>query len=107
MSANVGDFNNPSRAKALAQGLYGRGADVVLQLAGTSGLGVIEAAREQGNRYVGLAEGATGLSGMPHTGHLLTARTREMLDRAREGIVTGEIAVPAMADVADFPVPKL
>jgi basic membrane protein A len=49
LSASVGDFNNPSRAKSLAQGMIGRGADIVLQLAGNSGLGVIEAARDAGD----------------------------------------------------------
>ncbi len=46
VSATVGNFNNPSRGKALAQGLIAQGADVVLQLAGNTGLGVIEAVRE-------------------------------------------------------------
>ncbi len=38
VSATVGDFNNPSRGKALTQGLLAQGADVVLQLAGNTGL---------------------------------------------------------------------
>ena len=46
LSVTVGDFNNPSRGKSLAQGLLGHGADVLLQLADNSGLGVIEAVRE-------------------------------------------------------------
>ena len=113
-SVTVGDFNNPSRAKSLAQGLLGQRADVLLQLAGNSGLGVIEAVRESsppswaigadldqddlapgrilvsilkridnavfeairdaragrlrpGHRWIGIAEGATGLSDMRHT----------------------------------------
>jgi len=45
-AATVGSFNDPSRGKALAQGLIGRGCDIVLQLAGNTGLGVIEAAKE-------------------------------------------------------------
>ncbi|HCK09731.1 MAG TPA: BMP family ABC transporter substrate-binding protein [Candidatus Latescibacteria bacterium] len=46
LSATIGDFNDPARGKALAQGLIGRGCDIVLQLAGNSGLGVIEAVKE-------------------------------------------------------------
>lgn len=45
-AATVGDFNDPARGKALAQGLIGKGCDVVLQLAGNTGLGVIEAVKE-------------------------------------------------------------
>ncbi len=50
LSATIGDFNNPSRGKALAQGLIGQGCDIVLQLAGNSGLGVIEAVKEAEGR---------------------------------------------------------
>ena len=50
LSATVGDFNNPSRGKALAQGLIGQGCDIVMQLAGNSGLGVIEAVKEAEGR---------------------------------------------------------
>lgn len=142
MLANVGDFNNPSRAKSLAQGMIGRGADIVLQLAGNSGQGVIEATKDDGDsvyaigadldqdniapgkvlvsilkridvavyeairsaaedrfepgyHLLGLADGATGLSGMVHTRHLLSDRAEEMLERAEAGIVSGRIRVPA------------
>ncbi len=40
-------FSNPSRGRELALGQYGRGADIVYEAAGASGLGVIEAARER------------------------------------------------------------
>jgi basic membrane protein A len=50
-AATVGSFNDPSRGKSLAQGLIGRGCDIVLQLAGNSGLGVIEAAKEADGVY--------------------------------------------------------
>ena len=50
LSATIGDFNNPSRGKALAQGLIGQGCDIVMQLAGNSGLGVIEAVKEAEGR---------------------------------------------------------
>ena len=155
MSANVGDFNNPSRAKSLAQGVIGRGADVVLQLAGNSGLGVIEATKDAGDsvyaigadldqddlapgkvlvsilkridvavfeairsavdgqfqpghHLLGLADGATGLSRMEHTRHLLGNRAEEMLRKAEEGILSGVIEVPGkVEEVEAFEVPKL
>ena len=50
LSATIGDFNNPSRGKALAQGLIGQGCDILMQLAGNSGLGVIEAVKEAEGR---------------------------------------------------------
>lgn len=39
-------FNDPAKGKELALGQYSRGADIIYQAAGASGLGVIEAARE-------------------------------------------------------------
>jgi basic membrane protein A len=39
-------FTNPAKGKELAIGQYSRGADIIYQAAGASGLGVIEAARE-------------------------------------------------------------
>jgi len=40
-------FANPAKGRELALGQYGRGADIIYQAAGASGLGVIEAARER------------------------------------------------------------
>ena len=39
-------FANPSKGKEVALGQFGRGADIIYEAAGASGLGVIEAARE-------------------------------------------------------------
>ncbi len=39
-------FANPAKGRELALGQYGKGADIIYQAAGASGLGVIEAARE-------------------------------------------------------------
>ncbi len=39
-------FANPVKGKELAIGQYARGADIIYQAAGASGLGVIDAARE-------------------------------------------------------------
>lgn len=41
-------FNDPAKGKELALGQYSRGADIIYQAAGASGMGVIEAARETG-----------------------------------------------------------
>ncbi len=39
-------FANPAKGRELALGQYGRRADIICEAAGTSGLGIIEAARE-------------------------------------------------------------
>ncbi len=39
-------FTNPAKGKELALGQFARGADIIYQAAGASGMGVIEAARE-------------------------------------------------------------
>ena len=40
-------FNDPTRGKELAVAQYNRGVDIILAAAGTSGLGVLEAAKEK------------------------------------------------------------
>jgi len=45
-------FNNPAKGKELALGQYSRGADIIYQAAGASGMGVIEAARDTGKLVI-------------------------------------------------------
>lgn len=45
-------FANPSKGKELALGQYAKGADIIYQAAGASGMGVIEAAREAGRLVI-------------------------------------------------------
>jgi basic membrane protein A len=47
-------FNDPARARILAQGMYAGGADIVFQVAGGSGTGVFQAADEAGARAIGV-----------------------------------------------------
>jgi basic membrane protein A len=47
ITVTAGDFNNPAKGKALAKSLIAGGADVIFQLAGNTGLGVIEAVKEE------------------------------------------------------------
>jgi basic membrane protein A and related proteins len=47
-------FKNPAKGKELALAQYGAGADIVFHAAGTTGLGVFEAARETGNYVIGV-----------------------------------------------------
>jgi basic membrane protein A and related proteins len=47
-------FKNPAKGKELALAQYGAGADIVFHAAGTTGLGVFEAARETGRYAIGV-----------------------------------------------------
>jgi len=47
-------FKNPSRGKELALSLYAQGADVVFHAAGSTGLGVFEAARKTSHLAIGV-----------------------------------------------------
>jgi basic membrane protein A len=47
-------FKNPAKGKELALLQYGAGADVVFHAAGTTGLGVFEAARQSGRYAIGV-----------------------------------------------------
>lgn len=50
----TGDWNNADLAKAAANVLYGQGADIVFAAAGRAGLGVIQAAKDQGRWAIGV-----------------------------------------------------
>lgn len=50
----VGDFSDPVTAKEQALGLFADGADILYQVAGRSGEGVLQAARETGNFAIGV-----------------------------------------------------
>ncbi len=48
------DFNNPTLGKETALGQYEQGADIIFQVAGASGEGVISAAKERGLYAIGV-----------------------------------------------------
>lgn len=50
LTAVIGSFNDPVKGKSLAQSLMNQGADILFQLAGNSGLGVIEAVKDASQR---------------------------------------------------------
>ncbi len=47
-------FSDPVKGKELALGLYSQGADILYQVAGRSGEGVLEAAKDTGNFAIGV-----------------------------------------------------
>ena len=50
----AGDYESPDKGKELAISLYSKGADVVFAVAGKTGLGVFDAAKEQGKYAIGV-----------------------------------------------------
>ena len=50
----VGDFSDPVTGKEQALSLYAQGADILFQVAGRSGEGVLDAAAETGNLAIGV-----------------------------------------------------
>ncbi|HNW87476.1 MAG TPA: BMP family ABC transporter substrate-binding protein [Candidatus Limiplasma sp.] len=50
----AGDYESPDKGKELATTLYSNGADVVFAVAGKTGLGVFEAAKEQNKYAIGV-----------------------------------------------------
>jgi basic membrane protein A len=67
-------FKNPAKGKELALSQYGAGADIIFHAAGTTGLGVFEAARERGTFVIGVD--ADQWSEAP--GRVLTSMTKEV-----------------------------
>ncbi len=70
-------FTDPAKGKELALGQYAKGADIIYQAAGLSGVGVVEAARETGNLVIGTDRDQEELA----PGYVLTSITKA-IDRA-------------------------
>src|SRR5262249_36162675 len=67
-------FKNPTKGKELAMAQYAAGADIVFHAAGTTGLGVFEAARQEHKLAIGVD--ADQWSEAP--GHILTSMTKQV-----------------------------
>ena len=81
-------WNDPARGAELTRNLAAQGADVVLQAAGGTGVGVLQAARDLGILGIGSDSNQNGL----HPGHVLTSllkRTDVAVYRAFQGVVPG------------------
>ena len=50
----AGSWNDPARGKEITLAMYEQGADIVFQVAGGTGVGVFEAAQEQGRFAIGV-----------------------------------------------------
>jgi basic membrane protein A len=79
------DFGDPGKGKQLAQSMFQQGADIVYQVAGGTGTGVIQAAKE-GNRYaIGVDADQDGIA----PGNVLTTMIKHT-DLAIETLVKNE-----------------
>lgn len=70
----VGDFFDPVKGKTAAKQLYAQGADIVFQAAGTSGQGVLEAAKEENRYAIGVDSNQNGL----YPGHVVTSMVKDL-----------------------------
>ncbi len=84
-------FADPVRAKELALGLYSQGADILYQVAGRSGEGVLEAASDTGNFAIGvdsnqddLYPGTIIVSAMKRVDNAVYAFVQSMVDGTYE-----------------------
>ena len=94
-------FKNPAKGKELALAQYAAGADIVFHAAGTTGLGVFEAARETGKWAIGVD--ADQWDEAP--GHVLTSMTKvvdkavfETVQRAQQGKWKGGVLQLGLAE---------
>ncbi len=73
-------FKNPAKGKELALAQYASGADVIFQAAGSTGLGVFEAARQSGENGIPLrlAIGVDADQWNEAPGHILTSMTKQV-----------------------------
>ncbi len=67
-------FKNPTKGKELALAQYGADADVIFHAAGSTGLGVFEAARERGRRAIGVDSDQWNEA----PGYLLSSMTKQV-----------------------------
>ncbi len=81
-------WNDPVKGAELARSQFDRGADVVFHAAGTTGLGVLQAAADAGRLGIGVDSNQNHL----HPGHVLTSMLKrvdvaayEVFDAARQG----------------------
>ena len=72
----AGTWDDPVRGKQAAQTLFGRGSDVVFQIASLTGSGVLEAAAEAGLYAIGVDSNQNGLQ----PGHVITSNLKNVGD---------------------------
>ena len=74
ISSTVGSFGDPGKGKEMATAQYNQGADIILNGAGGSGMGVFTAAEEQDKYAIGTGSNQNSLS----PDHILATATFEL-----------------------------
>jgi basic membrane protein A and related proteins len=87
VTAYSNDFGDPSKGKQIAESMYDRGADIVYSVAGGTGAGVIEAAKERNHYAIGVDTDQDGEA----PGFVLTSMIKRT-DLAVERLVKGYAA---------------
>ena len=82
LTSYANTFGDPSKGKQLANSMYKEGADVIYAVAGGSGAGVIQAAKQQNRYAIGVDTDQDGLA----KGNVLTSMVKHT-DRAVERLV--------------------
>lgn len=75
-------FGDPSKGEQLAKAMFAEGADIVYQVAGGTGIGIIEAAKAEGRYAIGVDTDQDGMA----PGNVLTSMVKRV-DVATEEIV--------------------
>lgn len=76
ISLDIGGFNQPDKAKEIALTQYESGVDVIYTVAGGSGLGVLQAAQEQGKYVIWVDSNGNHLA----PGTVLTSMVKQIED---------------------------
>ena len=80
-------FGDPAKGQQMAKAMFDQGADIVYQVAGGTGIGIIEAAKNEGRFAIGVDSDQDGMA----PGHVLTSMLKRV-DVAVEDIVTAYAA---------------
>lgn len=74
LTSYVGDFNNSQKGYDQAKAMYDQGADVVFQVAGGSGIGVLQAAKDANKYAIGVDQNQNALQ----SGHILASMLKNV-----------------------------
>ena len=101
ISEDIGGFNQPDKAKEIALTQYENGIDVIYTAAGGSGIGVLQAAQEQGKYVIWVDSNGNHLA----PGTVLTSMVKQIGDSVYgvisetvDGTFTGGIRYQGLAD---------
>jgi len=94
-------WNDPARGAELARGQFDRGVEVIYAAAGTTGLGVLQAAKDRGKLAIGVDSNQNHL----HPGTILTSMIKrvdlvayESFKAARDGTWQGGVMVRGLKE---------